>query len=211
MGGYTAGETASFLAARTAQKLWKSQNGKLTPEQTLRDICTEANRVICDEMLKRGGIQMGTTVAFLLFSRSQFYLCNIGDSPIFRLKNGSFQELSLEHTERIIFERVTKNKSNPRKKFQLTQNLGISPDEFMIDPFYHNDSIYPGDVFLICSDGITDMISTADIKNILLHFDDPQDSAQALLKQALESGGKDNITAIVIKVYRNLDFLIKKH
>lgn len=198
MGGYDAGEKASFLAAETTGKLSHSHPSLLRSKRLLSEICAESNRAICEEMAKNRNGRMGSTASILLFSGKRYFLCNIGDSPIFLMQNGHLQIISAEHTERALYESVTGKKTDPRQKFRLTQNIGIFPDEMILEPYYSEGDLHIGDTFLICSDGITDMLDTTQIKRILQH-EDVSVIAQELLSCALDSGGKDNITAIVIR------------
>ncbi len=198
MGGYDAGERASFLAAVATEKLLHAQIPIFRKVRLLHQICVEANRSVCEEMTKRNANRMGSTAAMLLFSRREYFLCNVGDSPIFLLKNGKLCEISKEHTERQLYETITGKKSDPKKKFRLTQNIGIFPDEMILDPYYSGGYLQAGDTFLICSDGVTDMLDKAQIEEILQH-NDTSVAVQKLLSCALDAGGKDNITAIVIQ------------
>lgn len=201
MGGYDAGEKASYLAAAVTEKLFRSTSHLSRSKQLLPDICTQANLTLCDEMLKGNIERLGTTAAMLLFSGKQYFLCNIGDSPIFLLRNDSLLEISKEHTERRLYEAIMGQKSDPGKKFRLTQNIGIFPDELVLEPYFSQGQLMEKDTFLICSDGITDMLDTMQIKYILQQKNVAA-AAQELLCRALDAGGKDNITAIVIRCGR---------
>ena len=196
MGGYEAGERASFLAAAATDRLAKP--AFLRSKNLLPKICEAANQAVCQEMKLHKGTRMGTTAAMLLFSGSQYFLCNVGDSPIFLMREGTLLELSKEHTERAVYEAVTGKKSEPGRKFRLTQNLGIASEEVMLDPYYTEGALQIGDTFLICSDGVTDMLDQEQIAWILKRRD-VSSMAETLWKSAMEAGGKDNITAIVIR------------
>ena len=107
--------------------------------------------------------------------------------------------LSREHTHRAVYERIN-GKSEPGKKFPLTQYLGIPEDEMLIEPHVYSGKLVPGDIFLLCSDGVTDMLSREEILKILLKADSPAEAVEALTEKAVEAGGKDNITAVCVAV-----------
>lgn len=200
MGGFHAGEKASYAAAETAWELRRKNRTTTDPLQLLLDICNQANQAVCDLMQRNNNERMGTTAVMLTFANGRYYLCNVGDSPAFLLRRGELRQLSVEHTERTVFERVTGTKSDPKRKFRLTQHLGVFPDELKLEPYYDSGWISPGDTFLLCSDGLTDMLETAAIRRILQGSGTAGEAARQLLSEALSAGGKDNITAIVIKV-----------
>ena len=200
MGGYAAGERASYMTADAADRLWKAWDRTGTPAELMERICMEANSVVCDAMEAEHGRRMGSTASMLMFDETQYHLCNIGDSPIFLLRDGKLWEISMEHTERWTFEKVTGQKAPEKKKFRLTQNIGIFEDEMAIEPYCTSGPIQKGDVFLICSDGITDMLDREQVQEILSKPMPTQAMIQQLLDGALAAGGKDNITAICLRV-----------
>ena len=200
MGGYAAGERASNLTAQAADRLWREWDRTGTPADLMERICMEANSVVCDAMEADNGRRMGSTASMLMFDNEQYHVCNIGDSPIFLLRQGQLWEISMEHTERWTFEKVTGQKAPPKKKFRLTQNIGIFEDEMAIEPYCGDGPIQKGDVFLICSDGVTDMLDREEVQEILSKPLPTGEMIRQLLAGALEAGGKDNITAICLRV-----------
>lgn len=201
MGGFSSGETASRLTAETAKKLWEERGQDTPPEQLTEEICAEANRNLCEEMVRRSNALMGSTAAMLLFGDDAFHLCNVGDSPIFRLRGGVLEQLSYEHTERETYEAVTGKKAEPGRKFGLTQNIGMSEDEISLSPYHLTGELKVGDTFLICSDGVTDMLQPEEIAE-LLGLPDETAAVRKIVDRSLEAGGRDNITAIVLRSCR---------
>lgn len=134
MGGISAGDTASLLAAQTAaaKKLREAE-----AQDVLREICTDANAAICDEMTKLQK-RIGSTASMLILEGEQYHLCNIGDSPIYLFRDRQLSRISEEHTERAAYEREH-GPTDPRRKFRLTQYLGIFPHEATLVP----RSLYP--------------------------------------------------------------------
>ena len=185
MGGEECGEIAAAIGVQTLA------NADLTGDavQALQEVCFVANENICRYTAENNITSMGTTAAILQLTDDGACLCNIGDSKIFALSGGSFVQLSVDHVAIAPFG----------KKPPLSQNLGIPPEELIIEPFLATGNYFPGDVFLLCSDGLTDMVTPERIGQIL--SSEPGDqAAQCLLQEALENGGKDNVTFILLYV-----------
>ncbi len=187
MGGEECGEVASFIAAKTALDFSFGEN----PLEDLQKICKEANEKICAYAAENDVMAMGTTAAFLAFADAEIFLCNIGDSKIFRFADGGMEQISVDHCAFAAYG----------AKQPLSQNLGIPASEMEIDPYMAKGFYNDGDVYLICSDGLTDMVAVGDIAKILSEtaFNE---SVNRLLNAALENGGKDNITILLCRVER---------
>ncbi len=200
MGGYQNGERASLIAAETAARFIPALS-EARAQQTLADICTEANARICEEIEQTVKGKMGTTAAMLALCGSAYTVCNIGDSPVWLLRGGCLTELSYQHTEYQNYAAITGKKPEKGRKFPLTQHLGIQPEEMEIAPHFADGTLRIGDRFLLCSDGVTDMLSESALTEILSQpVADAGTLAVAIVRAALEAGGRDNITAAVICV-----------
>ena len=185
MGGEECGEVASLIAAEEATKPLNGNDHVIA----LAEFCKIANQRICDYASENGVSSMGTTAAMLLFSKDEITLCNIGDSKIFICSNGELSQISVDHVAPAPFGR----------KPPLSQNLGIPPEEMIIEPFLSKGECVIGDRFLVCSDGVTDMLTNEEIFNII--SEKPVEEAMTeLVDAALERGGKDNTTAILLEV-----------
>lgn len=195
MGGHDRGEEAALIAARTAEEYARSAQWE-HPEDALTDLCLEANQRI---VRTGGGGKMGTTAVMLYLNGDSYCLCNIGDSPAFLLRDRMMKNISREHTHRAVYERIN-GPAEPGKKFPLTQYLGIPGDEMLIEPHTCGGSLRCGDMFLLCSDGVTDMLTREEILEVLLKAASPAKAVEALMESAMEKGGKDNITALCIGV-----------
>lgn len=187
MGGEERGEVASFIAAENAAAL---EIGK-DAVAALSQFCKKTNIDICDYASKNEISAMGTTAAMLAFTDDGITLCNIGDSKIFRFCNGILEQISKDHISVAAFG----------VKPPLSQNLGIPPDELIIDPYLARGPYNDGDIYLICSDGLTDMVSLDDITEVLIS-EPLEEAAAKLLDKALAGGGKDNITIILCRIER---------
>ena len=185
MGGEECGEMASYIAAKELSEFVFDKNLK----KGLDDFCGHANAMICQYIAENDLLSMGTTAAILKFAKDKIYLCNIGDSKIFQLSDGSLKQISYDHVCISAFG----------KKPPLSQNLGIPESELNISPYIATGEYHNGDIYLICSDGLTDMLTVPDIEKILCEKKGLV-AAEQLLKQALDNGGKDNITFILIRI-----------
>lgn len=184
MGGGEHGEQAAFLAASTAARA----SLELPPEAVLDEICTRANHEICSFAEANQLGECGTTAAMLLFAQGEATLCNLGDSRIFWLDSQQIRQISQDHVMPAPFGH----------KPPLLQYLGIPPREMRLCPYFTARPCCAGDGYLICSDGLTDMLSAEEIWRAA---QGPADQAvHTLLEQALDRGGLDNITVILLKI-----------
>ena len=184
MGGEERGEMASFIAAETATE-WDWHAG----EVSLQTFCQEANQRICRFAENNGLEQTGTTAAMLLFQNTSVIACNLGDSRIFFLREGRLMQISTDH----VFALYGKGKG------PLTQFLGIPEEETRLMPAIWKGEVQSGDLFLVCSDGLTDMVSVEEIE-ASMQGGKTDVSVQNLTVRALENGGKDNISLILARV-----------
>jgi len=199
MGGHASGETASFLAAKTASTAAQSMAGSQDAKAMLVRICEEAHRIISSADCSEGR-RMGTTAAMLHIQNHIYTICNIGDSPIYLLRDGTLRTLSVEHTEKASYEAIFKKKAEPGRKFPLTQCLGGGMDEMQIEPHVLQGEALEGDTFLLCSDGISDLLTEAELQAVLGSDKDMPQIVSELEKRALEKGGKDNLTAVCVRL-----------
>ena len=193
MGGEEAGEKASYIAARTAADcLDEVEKTLFSPREFLASMCEKMNHNVCEESKKLPYGSMGSTLASLMFFSEEVYACNVGDSKIFRLRDNELLQISEDHSEQLP-EGVT-------RKPRLTQHLGMPEDEIQLEPYIAKGKLLPGDKYLICSDGLTDMVSNLEIHFILNSCISIQSCVKKLIQKAIKNGGKDNCTVIVCSV-----------
>jgi PPM family protein phosphatase len=196
MGGESNGDLAALISAKMFLELENENIVELCHEK-ISEYYSKANDAVCDECKKLKS-RMGTTAATILFTEHLAHISNIGDSRIYLVRDSKILQLSRDHTEN---QRLIENVSNNSvKKSRLTQYLGIFSHEYIIEPFMTFLETRLNDVYLICSDGITDMLSDSEIELILLENDDVHQISKLLLDKAISNGGVDNTTAIVCKV-----------
>lgn len=191
MGGENFGEAASFVAADGMQKITRRLKDYFFPEKRfLKDMCTKLNEAVLDRAKELCTSRMGSTMVALYFSHGFVYCCNLGDSRSYRLRDGEFLQISEDHVE----------KREGKKKTPLTQHLGIDPEDFLIEPHIAKGELQRGDQYLLCSDGLTDMLTNLEIDEIMTQADSAETCVQSLVDAALEKGGKDNITVIICRI-----------
>ena len=189
LGGETDGEQAAWIAAFTFDRFLVNRINKCR-KTFLREAFDSMNDAVCSYAISNRINQMGATAVVLFIKENVVSVCNLGDSRAYLYRKGELTLLSKDHVSR--FESAGKP--------YLTQFLGISQDEFMIEPFVYEIAFRKGDRYLLCSDGLTDMVSETEISSVLSLYDRPARVAENLLKAALAAGGRDNITVITCDV-----------
>ena len=201
MGGHAAGEVASGLAVEALRAV--GGTGKLRPEDVL-DAVTAANDAILRSAAQHPQQNgMATTLAGLarvtVRGSPHWAAVNIGDSRIYRVLDGRFAQVSKDHSE--VAELVTLGLLTPEEALVhparniVTRCLGRDPLE-QVDSWVFAPQ--PGERFLLCTDGLTNELRDAAIARILTDGDDPQAIADALVAAAVEAGGRDNVTVVVV-------------
>lgn len=199
MGGAKAGEVASQTAARVFEA---GAGGDGTPEQRLTRLVREANRRIYEmaqaDESKRG---MGTTLTAALVEGDGVTVAHVGDSRGYRLRDGELEQITHDHS--LVAELERTGQISPEdavdhpSKSVITRALGPEPD---VEVDAHTHRGRPGDLYLLASDGLSDMISDDEIAAILRGTDSLDDAAESLVRAANQSGGRDNITVVLFSL-----------
>ncbi len=191
MGGENYGEDASYAAASALQKRRRQLAELLLPgERYLNKLALELNRAVLDRAEELRTDFMGTTMAALYFAGSHLFACNLGDSRIYRFHESALTQVSLDHSEH----------QQGRRKPPLTQHLGISPEVLQLEPCVKKFPLKREDRYLVCSDGLTDMLSDGEIEEILRETPESGRCVEKLLDAVYEKGAKDNATIIVCRI-----------
>lgn len=212
MGGEKHGEKAAEMAVETLGKRHKVFSGK----GMLVRYFQEANNLICAEIEKNNGERMGTTLALLYINKGKAKAYNIGDSRVYLFREGTLTQLSEDHTQAQTFSKMGLSPFlqtyGHKEKHVLTQHLGLFADEMTIEPYQSAEIIIRDeDVFLLCSDGLTDMVPDEKIGEVLENKENRGfNGAEILLKCALQNGGRDNITLILVQVNKKKIFSAKE-
>ena len=198
MGGISAGDVASRLSAETARATFEEKKDVLPPQKLLFSICEEANEQVCRKMMEEK-LRMGSTASMALIEGTCCTICNLGDSPILLLREGKLTPLYEAHNERAEYEAIN-GPCDEHKKFRLTQHVGIFRVEKPIRPHIRQIDLKRGDRLLICSDGLSDMLYMNEIEAILAGAKNGGEAVSELLAQALERGGKDNVSILCVEM-----------
>ncbi len=204
MGGEACGEIASATAAgvlcESHGKFGAENSAPLT--KLVGDFFKEANKAVEDKAKELNEPVIGTTCAFACTYKGKLFAANIGDSRTYYYTKGKLAQISKDHTEaQYLIDKGVMSKEDARKspaKHGLTRFLGM-PTDYRPLAAYYSKPIIPesGDVLLLCSDGLTDMLYDSDIEQILSKGKTAEERCKALIELALERGGADNTTVIV--------------
>lgn len=185
MGGEAFGEEAAFLAAKTAAG---ADPGTEDMAAGLLRTVHAMNRAVCDRARMEGVAAMGTTAVMIGLTCTEAVICSIGDSRAYLFRDGVLRMLSEDHVA----------KRPGQAKGPLTQCLGMDEETGILMPCIRAEPLQAGDLYLLCSDGLTDMLGDDEIREILKERG--RDAARALLRSALAAGGRDNITVITLMI-----------
>jgi serine/threonine protein phosphatase PrpC len=200
MGGAQAGEVASGLAAGALEESGANGGG----ERRVTELIQEANRRVHERATTDAATAgMGTTItAALVEPDGRVVFGHVGDSRAYLLRNDELEQLTNDHT--LVAELVRRGELSPGEaqvhpqRSVITRALGTDPD---VDVDIFAVDAQPGDVFLICSDGLSSMVDSRDIEEILRqHRADLVGASRALIQAANRGGGEDNITAVLFAV-----------
>ncbi len=215
MGGHKAGDVASKMTVqavaeafistdddRSASGRWSIFKRRQTVRDRLVDAIKRANRVVLDTARRRPECKgMGTTVVTACLDEGILHFAHVGDSRLYRLRQGELAQLSEDHSLLNEYLRlgVIKNENASRFPYKniIVRALGLSPT---VDVDAGQDTPQVGDRYLLCSDGLTDLVDDEAITAELERSGDPDTIAAALIEAALTAGGLDNVTAVVADV-----------
>jgi len=201
MGGAQAGELASSLAAAALRENAVADEGG---EERVVELIQEANRRVHDRATHDAAASgMGTTMTVALFARDgRVTIGHVGDSRAYLLRDHDLEQLTEDHS--LVAELVRRGELSPEEaethpqRSVITRALGTDPD-VDVDAFQVQSQ--PGDVFLLCSDGLTTMVDPVTIADLVEHNrDNLSAAAKALIGAANDRGGDDNITAVLFEV-----------
>lgn len=222
MGGHNCGEVASYIAVRSVEEFYTDPEltgrlqelyDELREKDGIGDICS-FHEFRLRSAIEYGNLQifrqassdprledMGTTIVGASFVGSRIYLGHVGDSRVYRLRRGKLTQLTEDHS--LANEYIRMNLLRPEDlpyfpyKNVIVRALGLQED-VDVDTFYR--TCRPDDRYLLCSDGLTDLVSDAEIAEILAGSESAAKGAQALVQRALDYGGIDNVTVLIVHV-----------
>ena len=215
MGGYNAGEVASGIAVKTiielvtqackTEKRGEIETGTGYMRQTivLRDAIHRANKVINQTAQSQPQCEgMGTTLVASLFYDNKVSIAHVGDSRMYRLRGNRFEQITMDHSllqelvDRGFYSQEEAQRSTNRN--YVTRALGV---EANVDVEVQEVEVQKGDYFLMCSDGLPDMVEDEDIHLTISTFaNDVRTVGEQLIKLTNDNGGRDNVSVILVRV-----------
>ncbi len=201
MGGHAAGEIASQIAASTVEEVVSSRGPESNMEDILRLAVQKANtRVYEMQKLNPEYRGMGSTLTALTFMDNRYYIAHVGDSRAYLFRGKALNQLTRDHSlVWPLFESGILTKDNisrhPQKNL-ITRSIGTHPE---VEADLQNGTALEDDIFLLCSDGLTDVLSDRDILQVLTGTDNnPRELSELLVNAANSGGGPDNVTVVVV-------------
>lgn len=215
MGGYNAGEVASGIAVKTIMSLVKeaferqdmsvpdSETGLSRPSIVLRDAITRANKIIHQTAKTQPNCEgMGTTVVACLFSDNRVSVAHVGDSRMYRLRGNRYEQMTLDHSllqelvDRGFYSQAEAQRAS--NKNYVTRALGV---EATVDVEIHEYPVNKGDYYLLCSDGMSDMVEDEDAHLTISTFGANLETiAKQLIQLSNDNGGRDNISIVLAHI-----------
>jgi serine/threonine protein phosphatase PrpC len=215
IGGHQAGEIASELTVKTVLDVFQ-ETDFASPLQTLSKAINQASKIVNAIAIQKPDKQgMGSTLAMAVVSDDRLYIVNVGDSRVYLLRQDEFRQISIDHTwvqEAIEHEIITKEEARghpnanvlqsyigstelPKPDFRLQLDEDESPEESLNN---QGLQLLPGDRILLCSDGLSDLVSDDEIHRAL-QSNSPANAARSLTSLARSNGGTDNVTVVILE------------
>jgi PPM family protein phosphatase len=215
MGGYNAGEVASGIAVQIVSELATEaahredrddidpHSGLMRQSIILRDAVYRANKIIFQTAQSQTHCEgMGTTIVACMFYDNKVSVAHVGDSRAYRLRDGAFEQITLDHSllqelvDRGFYSEEEAQRSTNRN--YVTRALGVEPT---VEVEVHEHEVLPEDVYLLCSDGLPDMVEDEDIHLTISTFNASLDVvSQQLVELANDHGGRDNVSVMLAQV-----------
>jgi len=213
MGGYNAGEIASGMATtfiKSEMSRWLSQAGKNANAKEVRramEICVDnANKSIFNAANANPQYSgMGTTLVLGAFQQSRLLIGHIGDSRCYRFREGVLSQITRDHS--LLQEQIDAGLISPEQaatstnKNLVTRALGVE-DTVLLEVNEHRAE--PGDVYLMCSDGLSDMLSDPALAVLMAVDESLESKADQLVRAANANGGRDNISVLLVRAVPHL-------
>lgn len=213
MGGQSRGEFASLCGAEILRKY---KNGILKNGNSyITKYIEDANNIICTE-IKKTQERIGSTMAVLKISDGIAQSYNLGDSSVYYISKNKITKLSRDHTvaeQMYQMNAITAEEAQRDvRKHRLTKHLGMFEGEGDLKPYISNNiRISNGDMFILCTDGVTNVVSEKEIKRIATIFDGRcKKTVNAIIEKAIENGSDDNITVMVLRIVNSTNSRTRK-
>jgi PPM family protein phosphatase len=219
MGGYSAGEVASGIATSVLKvtleegldRLQRQSDLRLHRNRQIHQLLAESIQHTNSAVLAAARTEpqyngMGTTLVTALFHQNKITIAHVGDSRAYRFRQGELVQITRDHS--LLQEQIDAGLVNPewarfaQNKNLVTRAVGVGPD---MEVEIHDHHTEPGDLYLLCSDGLSDMLADQDIRDLLWAScpTSLETACNALITRANDNGGHDNISVILIRTHEN--------
>jgi protein phosphatase len=193
MGGHNAGEVASEETLSNLKFFIHDLPSGLTSgdmNEMMVEWLNSVNKMVNSHgLMDPSKLEMGTTLVGVLYYGEHYYWLNCGDSRLYRLRDGQLTQLTTDHS-------LTRNDGTHRHSNVITNCIGAGIQNSFIDFYEFTNDVLPGDTYLLCSDGLNDMISDSEIQELMA----ADKSANQLCEAAIEAGGFDNVSTCVFHI-----------
>ena len=201
MGGESSGEKASFEAVSALRALQTGTADAISDEALIKRLNAVSTQIY--QEAHEQGSRSGSTFAGCLWQDGRMRVAHIGDSRVYRMRNGRLEALTVDHSEvqrLVAMGMITPEEARTHpKRHVISQYLGMPSDEVSVtptlSPWYEGKA---GDRYLICSDGLTDMLDNSGIEQLLAKAEDAKTAVASLTQGALHKGGRDNVTVLCL-------------
>lgn len=213
MGGTDFGEEASYIAAETAANLYsdfKEEDEISFADEFVIELVKRSNEAICKKAEELGSKLMGSTMALVAVYKNKAKFYNVGDSRIYLQRNNTIIQMSIDDSfaQRLHQLGVISREeaANHKDRNKLIQYLGVNPASNNIDIHMSDEiELVEGDKILICSDGLSEMVPNKQINDVLVKQISVGDKCEELICEALNNGGRDNVSVILIEVQETVE------
>ena len=214
MGGHACGEVASLIAVDTLERFYRESAKRAQPTWPFRmpQLHVERDRMttaikLANALIHETGVRdptkkgMGCTIDAIYFSQGRLYVGHVGDSRVYRIRGNDISQLTEDHSLLNDYRRMKEMSGEDMENFAhknvVVRALGLAPHVF-VDVVV--DEYMLGDIFLLCSDGLSGMLGDQQILSTVLRFQSIDTAARTLIQLANDAGGVDNITAVLCRV-----------
>lgn len=214
MGGHACGEVASQLTVETIDEYYKRTQEDIPPSWPMRmpqmeiecDRITTAIKLANSRIFETAAAEadkkgMGCTVDAIYFAQERAYIGHVGDSRVYRVRHGVLEQITEDHSLLNDYKRMKEMSGDDVQNFPhknvVVRALGLA-EQVRVDVLVEEAEI--GDLYILCSDGLTDMLSDDEVLEIVNKYERMDSACTKLVEAANEAGGKDNITALLVRV-----------
>jgi serine/threonine protein phosphatase PrpC len=204
LGGHEGGEVASELVLRTVADFLDAQAAGQQPlgggpEGLLTRAVRRAGEAV--HAAQRGKLSMmASTITSVLLRGEEAVVCNLGDSRTFLVRGGASKRLTRDHTVLAEMEEEGLDTANPIARMYRNSLTGAVGMDTSVDPDCHREPVRPGDVLLLCSDGLYELVPPELMVELLARGGSAREMAERLVTEAYDRGGTDNITGVVVRL-----------